>query len=119
MSAIKVYLTEFYDNPDKIEEYKINFLKNNFYHEINKIMIISRDNLKIGVTSNRNLIYFVSKIDDSYEVVYDHVKDIYYKKYKYDKYLYKIDSLKDKKKEDDENTEDSINDYNKCRCIIA
>ena len=38
MSALDVYLNQYYDDPYGIEDYKINFLKNHYYPTINKIL---------------------------------------------------------------------------------
>ena len=90
MSALEVYLTQFYDNPTKIEEFKINFLKNHYYDNINQIMNVAAKDFQIGVTKNRNLIYFISKIDNSYEIVYNHKTSEYFKKYKNKPNLHQI-----------------------------
>ena len=82
MSALEVYLNQFYDNPNTLEEFKINFLKNHYYDTINKIMNIDIKNFQIGVTRNRNIIYFIDKTDDSYEIIFNHRTSEYFKKYK-------------------------------------
>jgi len=69
-SATKSYLNEFYENPKKIEEYKINFLKNNFYEKINKFLECDIKNFKIGVTKNKNAIWFKDIKNESKEIIY-------------------------------------------------
>jgi hypothetical protein len=69
-SATKIYLNEFYENPKNIEEYKINFLKNNFYEKINKFLECDIKNLKIGVTKNKNTIWFKDIKNENKEVIY-------------------------------------------------
>lgn len=69
-SATKNYLNEFYENPKNIEEYKINFLKNNFYEKINKFLECDIKNFKIGVTKNKNAIWFKDIKNESKEIIY-------------------------------------------------
>ena len=75
MSAVEEYLRQFYDNPYKIEEYKINFLKNHFYDRVNSIMNIEFKDFLIGVNSHkRDLIYFKSKKNNE-PLIYNNITD--------------------------------------------
>ncbi len=71
MSALEVYLGQFYDDPRGLEEYKVNFLKNHYYDRVGNILMIDREDLLIGVTKNRNLIYFKSRDPKSKPVILD------------------------------------------------
>ena len=71
MSAHDVYLDQFYDNPRGIEEYKINFLKNHYFDIVSTRLMIDREDLLIGVTKNRTLIYFKSRYPKSTPVILD------------------------------------------------
>ena len=75
MSALEVYLQQFYDDPHGIEDFKINFLKNHYYDRVSQILMIEREDLLIGVTKNRNLIYFKSKDIKSKPVILDRYID--------------------------------------------
>tara|TARA_B100000902_G_C27243931_1_gene881531 strand:- start:621 stop:866 length:246 start_codon:yes stop_codon:yes gene_type:complete len=75
MSAHNVYLEQFYENPRHLEEYKINFLKNHYYDRIANILMIERKNLLIGVTKNKNFIYFKSNKPKSKPVILDRYMD--------------------------------------------
>ena len=66
---IKNYLDEFFDHPYKISGEKITFIKNYFYLEINFFKPIKRENLQIGVTKNKNIIYFRDKTNKQYEII--------------------------------------------------
>ncbi len=79
MSAIEEYLEEFYNN-NKIEEYKINVLKNHYFDNINKILKTTRDNFRIGVTKNRNLVWFATNTDTNVDIIYNHTTNEYFKK---------------------------------------
>lgn len=61
MNNIEKYLEEFYNNPNEIEEYKIQILKDYYYERIYNIVKIPIDKLLIGVTEDKNLIYFKFK----------------------------------------------------------
>ena len=69
-SATKIYLNEFYENPKNIEEYKINFLKNNFYEKINKFLECDIKNFKIGITKNKNRLWFKDIKNENKEIIY-------------------------------------------------
>ena len=58
MNNIEKYLEEFYNNPNEIEQYKIQILKDYYYERIYNIIKIPIDKLLIGVTEDKNLIYF-------------------------------------------------------------
>ena len=61
MNNIEKYLEEFYNNPNEIEQYKIQILKDYYYERIYNIIKIPIDKLLIGVTEDKNLIYFKFK----------------------------------------------------------
>ena len=71
MSALEVYLEQFYDNPRGIEEYKINFLKNHYFDIVSTRLMIDREDLLIGVRKNRTLIYFKSRDPKSSPIILD------------------------------------------------
>ena len=77
-SATKIYLNEFYENPKNIEEYKINFLKNNFYEKINKFLECDIKNFKIGVTKNKNTIWFKDIKNENKEIIYFHNEERFF-----------------------------------------
>ena len=85
MSVIDDYLNQFFDRPYEVEEYKINFLRNHYYNDVNKIMNIQFDDLLIGVKKkqdlNRNFIFFTSKKDKNIQVIYNRKEDKYYYRY--------------------------------------
>ncbi len=88
MSVLDQYLNDFYEDSKNVEEYKINFLKQHYYPEVNLILNAKFKNFKIGVTSNRDLLYFHDVNVPSYEIVYNRITKTYYKKIKiYDKYV--------------------------------
>jgi hypothetical protein len=87
MSVLDEYLDEFYEHSNKIEEFKINFLKNHYYPEVNLILNTKFKNFKIGVNKNRDILFFTDVNIPSYEIVYNRVTKEYYKKIKIlDKY---------------------------------
>jgi hypothetical protein len=88
MTVLDEYLNEFYENSSKIEEFKINFLKNHYYHEVNLILNAKFKNFKIGVNKNRDIIFFHDSNNPSYEIIYNRVTKEYYKKVKiFNKYV--------------------------------
>jgi hypothetical protein len=104
MNAVEAYLKEFYENPKFLEDYKINVLKSYYYKilmdyiAVNKInFTLDYDDFIIGVTFNKKFIFYKSRTDDRYEIVYNRVFDEYYVKYKNDndKTIYIIDTLND------------------------
>jgi hypothetical protein len=98
MSVLDQYLNEFYEDSRKIEEFKINFLKNHYYPEVNLILNAKFKNFKIGVTNNRDLLYFRDSNVPSYEIVYNRITKTYYKKIKiYGKYFTEIIDINDYK----------------------
>tara|TARA_Y100000022_G_C13140155_1_gene324576 strand:+ start:344 stop:583 length:240 start_codon:yes stop_codon:yes gene_type:complete len=74
MSALKVYLTQFYFNPKGIEEFKINFLKNHYYDKINSKLNIEFNDLLIGIHNNPDILYFKSKTKNIKPLMYS-IKD--------------------------------------------
>lgn len=93
MTALNDYLEDFYNNPLFVEEYKINFLKNHYYKELNCILNSKLKNFKIGVNKNRKYIFFYDIDNPSYEIIYNRVTNEYYKKIKIHGkyYIYLID----------------------------
>jgi len=88
MSVLDQYLNDFYEDSKNVEEFKINFLKNHYYPEVNLILNAKFKNFKIGVTSNRDLLYFHDVNVPSYKIVYNRITKTYYKKIKiHDKYV--------------------------------
>lgn len=75
MSALEVYLQQFYENPRGIEEYKINFLKNHYYDRVATKLMIERKDLLIGVTRNTCLIYFKSRHPKSIPIILDRINN--------------------------------------------
>lgn len=75
MSALEVYLQQFYDDPRGIEEYKINFLKNHYYDRVATKLMIERKDLLIGVTRNTCLIYFKSRDPKSIPIILDRINN--------------------------------------------
>lgn len=71
MSALEVYLQQFYDDPRGIEEFKVNFLKNHYYDRVATRLMIEFKDLLIGVRKNRTLIYFKSRDPKSTPVILD------------------------------------------------
>ena len=71
MSALEVYLQQFYDDPHGIEEFKVNFLKNHYYDRVATRLMIEFKDLLIGVTKNKSLIYFKSRDPKSKPVILD------------------------------------------------
>lgn len=79
MSALNVYLNQYYEDPQGLEEYKLNFLKNHYYPTINKILNCEFKDFQIGVTKNKNTIWFRSKKNTNFEIIFDHKNKNYYK----------------------------------------
>ena len=65
-SILNKYIHEFYMNPNTVEDYKIDYIKN-YYYNIVKSMITWYNNnntidyLSIGIDTNSNYLYFKSK----------------------------------------------------------
>ena len=76
--AIKEYLKQFYENPNTIEDYKINLLKNHYYPIVKNVLDCSFNQLKIGTTKNKNTIWFTSSKNLEKELIYDSIKNEYY-----------------------------------------
>ena len=93
MSAYSVYLNDFFNDPNNTEEYKINFLKNYYYSLVNCYFNVEYNNFQIGVTKNRNLIYFGSKLDNN-RLVYNIREEKYYEKINNDVYHIDLDNYK-------------------------
>ena len=80
-NALDNYLNEFYEKPDTIEEYKINFLKNHYYYFIEEYIDVTRDNLLIKKKKNKNYIYFQCKLNTNLHLVFDRTYYKYYLKF--------------------------------------
>lgn len=79
MSALDVYLNQYYEDPHGLEEYKLNFLKNHYYITINKILKCDFKDFQIGVTKNKNIIWFNNKNYPDFEIIFHHKSKNYYK----------------------------------------
>ncbi len=84
MSALEVYLEQFYDDPQGIEEFKVNFLKNHYFDRVEKVFklkqnreILTIKDFLIGVTRNRDLIYFRLKELSSEPIILNRKLDIF------------------------------------------
>jgi len=77
-SAVSVYLEELYNDPIGIEEYKIKMLKSYFYPKINLILNCNLNNFKIGMSKNKNVIWFINDEDENTEILYDYENEKYY-----------------------------------------
>lgn len=73
-SAVDVYIQEFQNDPISLEEYKINFLKNHFCSKVQNYINIKRENLLIGVSSNKKYLYFRCNLKRNIHFVYN-IKD--------------------------------------------
>lgn len=78
--AIKTYLNDYYKNPDTIEQYKLELLKDHFFDILKLYLNITRKDFLIGVNKNKNIIFFTSQLDQSIEIIYNHTKNVFYKK---------------------------------------
>tara|TARA_Y100000816_G_scaffold231709_1_gene177021 strand:- start:526 stop:765 length:240 start_codon:yes stop_codon:yes gene_type:complete len=77
MSALKIFLTQFYNDPIGIEEYKINFLKNHYYDIINSKLNIEFNDMLIGINNNPDILYFKSKTKNIEPIKYNIKDDIF------------------------------------------
>lgn len=77
-NALECYLNDFYNNPNNVEEYKIIFLKNHYYPKINIILNTKFENFKIGVTKNRNIIWFIDVNNPKNEIIYKTKEEEYF-----------------------------------------
>ena len=106
--AIKEYLNQFYENANNIEEYKINLLKNHYYPVVKNILECSFNEFKIGVTKNKNILWFTSSCNLNRELIYYTTKDEYYLRFnKNSKDLIKV-SLDDYNKTENNKTENKF-----------
>lgn len=80
--ALTDYIQDFYNNPAKVEDYKINFLKNHYFPTINAILKCSFEEFKIGMSKHNNIIWFCNINIPNYQVMYDFKNDLYYIKEK-------------------------------------
>lgn len=79
--AVNEYILQFYNNPKGLEEYKINFLKNHFYDNVNNIKDVSINykDFLIGIYKSTNLLYFSSKQNKNLQIIYNTKTNIYFK----------------------------------------
>lgn len=76
--AVKDYLAQYYNNPKKIEDYKLKVLKNHYYSTINLVLNCDYEDFQIGVNNDKNLLFFTSKKNNDLEVIYNNYNDSYY-----------------------------------------
>ena len=80
MSCHENYLKEFFNDPKNTDEYKVNFLKKNYFSIVNCYFNIELKDFLIGaIKNNNNLIYFATKINDK-KLIYNIKEKKYYKK---------------------------------------
>lgn len=77
-STVIDYLNDFYNDPLNVEEFKITFLKNHFYPKINIFLDCKINNLKIGVTKNKKIIWFCDIRNPNFEIIYAYKDEKYY-----------------------------------------
>ncbi len=90
-NALECYLNDFYNDPKNVEEYKIIFLKNHYYSKINIILNTEFKNFKIGVTKNRNILWFIDENNPKNEIIYKIKEEEYFLRNKEANKLEKID----------------------------
>lgn len=90
-NALECYLNDFYNDPNNVEEYKIIFLKNHYYPKINIILNTEFKNFKIGVTRNRNILWFINKNKPNNEIIYKIKEEEYFLRNKKANKIEKID----------------------------
>jgi hypothetical protein len=76
--AVKDYLAQYYNNPKKLEDYKLKVLKNHYYSTINLVLNCDYEDFQIGVNNDKNLLFFISKKNNDLEVIYNNYNDSYY-----------------------------------------
>ena len=69
LNIINNYISEFQNDPNNIEEYKIKLLKDHFYFYVEKYIDVKREDFLIGVTKNKNYLYFQSKLNPNLHFV--------------------------------------------------
>jgi hypothetical protein len=90
-NALECYLNDFYNHPNNVEEYKIIFLKNHYYSKINIILNTEFENFKIGVTRNRNILWFIDENNPKNEIIYKIKEEEYFLRNKETNKIEKID----------------------------
>lgn len=90
-NALECYLNDFYNDPKNVEEYKIIFLKNHYYPKINIILNTEFENFKIGVTKNRNILWFINENKANNEIIYKIKEEEYFLRNKETNKIEKID----------------------------
>lgn len=78
MSVLEIYLNEFYNDPYNIEEYKINFIKNYYYPIVNIVFKTDLKNFRIGVTKNKEILWFNDIKKPNIEIIYYKKNKLYY-----------------------------------------
>ena len=76
--AVKDYLAQYYNNPKKIEDYKLKVLKNHYYPTINLILNCDYKDFQIGINNDRNFLFFTSKKNHNLEIIYSNYNNTYY-----------------------------------------
>jgi hypothetical protein len=77
-STVVDYLNDFYNDPLNVEEFKIAFLKNHFYPKVNIFLNCKINNLKIGATKNKKIIWFHDIKNPNLEIIYAYKDEKYY-----------------------------------------
>ena len=90
-NALECYLNDFYNDPKNVEEYKIIFLKNHYYPKINIILNTEFENFKIGITKNRNILWFIDVNKANNEIIYKIKEEEYFLRNKETNKIEKID----------------------------
>lgn len=98
--AIKSYLNEFYENPNDIEQFKLELLKDHFFDKMNRYLNTNREDFLIGVNKNRDIIFFTCKSNKLIEIIYHHKRNEFYKKVDKNITIIDIDNNKEKGKDD-------------------
>ena len=92
-NALECYLNDFYNDPKNVEEYKIIFLKNHYYSKINIILNTEFKNFKIGVTKNRNILWFIDVNKANNEIIYKIKEEEYFLRNKETNKIEKIEKI--------------------------
>lgn len=75
-SAILDYLNEFEKDPNNIEEFKINYLKNFFYPKAKKFLQCEMNEFKLAATKNR--VWFMNINNQNIEIIYFYKDEKYF-----------------------------------------
>ena len=126
-STVYDYLNDFYNDPLNVEEFKITFLKNHFYPKVNIFLNCKINNLRIGATKNKNIIWFHNTKNPNFEIIYAYKDEKYFIHNRKEKLLNEIilEDLIEKGenvsliKEKVNIKDDNINERIMNRCIIC